>query len=172
MKDLIKGSVWGVFLVSILTGIIITIVEIGSTFFIGTFFIDRAAKEWTQTTGNIVFWQGIILAVILFLFAVLFYFRDTGKIHIAKSASIVVGYYIIVLGIEQLFWSTGHYPVFLVLLFTPVRQYSVIFQVLLRFTELPIWISLTLTALAPYLYVVFGKKRIRQFPELESKIQE
>ena len=106
MKDLIKESIWSVFLVSILTGIIITIVEVGSTFFIA-----RAVKEWTQTTGSIVFWQGIMLAVILFLFTGLFYFRDTGKIHIAKSASIVVGYYIIVLGSEQLFLSTGHYPV-------------------------------------------------------------
>ena len=157
MKGLIKGSIWGVFLVSILTGIIITIVEVGSTFFIA-----RAVKEWTQTTGNIVFWQGIILAVILFLFTGLFYFRDTGKIQIAKSASIVVGYYIIVLGIEQLFWSTGHYPVFLLLIFAPARQYSVIHQVLLRFTELPIWINLTLTALAPYLYVVFGKGQKNQ----------
>ena len=126
MKDLIKEYL-GVFLVSILTGIIITIVEVGSTFFIA-----RTAKEWTQITGNIVFWQGIILAVILFLFTGLFYFRDTGKIQIAKSASIVVGYYIIVLGIEQLFWSTGHYPVFLILFFTPGKS---IYYVLDSFDE-------------------------------------
>ncbi len=56
MKGLIKGSIWGVFLVSILTGIIITIVEVGSTFFIA-----RTAKEWTQITGNIVFWQVLYL---------------------------------------------------------------------------------------------------------------
>lgn len=157
MKDLIKGNIWGVFLVSIMTGIIITIVEVASVFF-----IVRGTNEWTPTIDNIVFWNSIILAVILFLFTGLFFFRDIENMQIIKSASIVVGYYIIVVGLEQLLFSLGQYPLFLTLFFIPVRQYSVIFQVFLKFTELPIWLGLISVAMSPYLYVVFGKKRIRQ----------
>lgn len=153
MRNLIKSKIWRIPLVSILTGIIISSVS-----FISTYIIAKGTKEWTLAMGDTVFWIGIILTIILFLITGLFCFRDMSKVDITKSATVVVLYYIVIIGFEQLLIFMGQYPLILIGLYTPVRIYSVIYQVILRFTVLPVWIGLLPSIISPFLYVVFGKK--------------
>lgn len=154
MKDVIKSKIWRILLISIMIGIIISIIT-----FVSTYFIAKGTNEWTLEMGNTVFWIDVILATVLFILTGLFCLRDMGKMDIAKSATVVVIYYIVIIGLEQLLLSVGQYPFILLWLFIPVRLYSVIYQMLLRFTEISVWIGLLPSIIAPFLYVVFGKTR-------------
>lgn len=150
-----KSKIWRISLVSIFTGVIISSI---SSFV--TYVMARRANEWTISMGNKIFLIEVILAVVLFFVTGLFFLRDMSKKDILKSAIIVVVYYIVIIGIEQLLLSIGQYPLILILFFVPVRLYSVIHQLLLKFTEISIWIGLIPSIIAPFLYVVFGKKEL------------
>lgn len=156
MKSLIKNKVWRVPLVSILTGIIISIITSAYIYF-----IVKGTNVWTLEMGNTILWMNIIVEVVLFLITGIFCFRDMDKTDIAKSAIIVALYYIVIVAFEQLLVSMGQYPSILLWLFIPVRLYSVIHQVFVRFTEISVWIGLLPSIIAPFLYVIFGKRRIK-----------
>ncbi|OEF96139.1 hypothetical protein BHF68_10430 [Desulfuribacillus alkaliarsenatis] len=89
----------------------------------------------------------------------LLFFRDMSKVDIAKSATLVVIYYALIIAFEQFLISIGKYSLILVLLFIPTTTYSVIHQLFLSLFELSIWIGLILSVFAPYLYVLFGKRQ-------------
>ena len=154
MEGIFKSKIWRIPLFSILTGIIISAVTSASTYF-----MSRGTNEWTLAMGDTVFWIGTVLAAVLFLITGLLCFRDMGRMDIAKSAAIVVSYYIAIVALEQLMLSaTGRYPLILLWLFIPVKLYSAIHQVFLKFTEISVWTGLSLIIAAPFLYTVFGKK--------------
>ena len=154
MEGIFKSKIWRVPLISILTGIIISALTS-----VSTYFMARETNEWTLAMGNTVFWIGVILAAVLFLITGLFCFRDMGRMDIAKSAAVVVSYYIAIVALEQFMLSAaGRYPLILLWLFIPVKLYSVIHQMFLRFTEISVWTGLFLSMVAPFMYIVFGKK--------------
>lgn len=153
MENVIKNKVRRVFLISVFTGLIISIVE-----YVSIYFMAKGTNEWTTAMGDTVFWIDIIIAGGLFFTTGLFCFRGMGKMDIIKSATIVVLYYIVVVALEQLLLYMGQYPSILLWLFIPVRLYSAIHQVFLRLTGMSVWICLFPGIMAPYLYVLFGKR--------------
>lgn len=150
-----KSKTWCIPLVSIFTGIIISSI---SSFI--AYIMARNTNEWTASMGNYLFLTEMILAIILFFITGLFFLRDMSKKDIMKSAAIVVTYYIVIICIEQILIHIGQYPFSLIFSFVPVGLYSVIHQLFLRFTELPLWIGLIPSIVSPFLYVVFGKDQL------------
>lgn len=150
-----KSKTWRIPLISIFTGIIISSV---SSFI--AYIMARNTNEWTVSMGNYLFSTEMILAIVLFFFTGLFFLRDMSKKDIMKSATIVVVYYIGIICIEQLVIHIGQYPFILIFSFVPVDLYSVIHQLFLRFTGLPLWIGLIPSVISPFLYVVFGKDQL------------
>lgn len=154
MKNMIRSRIWRVLLISVLTGLIISIVEN-----VSIYIITIITGNLILSAENTVFWIGVILTAVLFLITGLFCFRDMDRKDIAKSATVVVLYYIVIAALEQLLLSAGKYPIIISWLLIPVRMYSVIHQVLIRYTGLAAWIGLFISIISPYLYIIFGKQK-------------
>lgn len=151
--NILKKKVFRLSIVSILTGAFISIIE-----FLCAYFIAKGTTEWTLDMGNTVFWIATILALMLFIVTAILCFRDMTRKEITQSAIIVVIYYILIVILEQILLSNRVYPTILLWLFVPVRLYLTIHQVLLKISDNPSLLWLILSLIAPFLYVVFGRK--------------
>ncbi|PKM49694.1 MAG: hypothetical protein CVV02_14560 [Firmicutes bacterium HGW-Firmicutes-7] len=149
-----KNKVLRIPIISVVTGIIISIISTSSVFIIA-----RGTNEWTIMMGDIILYVEVALSVVLFITTGLLYLKDMSKKDILRSSLIVVIYYVLLVGLEQLLIMLGKYPIAIIWLFTPLRLYGVIHQVLLRLDIMSVWSGLILSIVAPFLYVIFGKSK-------------
>jgi hypothetical protein len=151
--NIITSKIIRVPLISVLTGIIIS--KVSS---IAIYLMVRGTDEWTTNMNITLYTIKIIVAVLLFIITGLFCYKDMNKLDIAKSATIVVIYYVVVVLIEQFYIHKGQYPIFLLWVFTPVNIYTIICNSIFRFIRMSIWVDIILTSITPFSYVLFGSQ--------------
>lgn len=152
-----KEKLWRVPVVSIITGVIIAIIT-----YVSTFFIVKGTSEFTIEMGNTIMTIRIVLSLVLFLGAGILCFKDMNKKEIAKSAVIVSVYYVIVVILEQVFQEVGLFSLMMIVelvLFLPLEIYSGVLSVLMKGTNINVYLLMIPVFFLPFLYVLFGKKR-------------
>lgn len=150
-----RNNLMKVPIISLITGVILTIAD----YTLG-YFIAKGSSEWTLEMNDTVIYTTLCLSIILFISTGFLFLRNTLKKDILKSATLVVVYNIVLIVLEQVILYFGTYSITIHYLFIPVRMYGTITQVLLNATDTlaSIWISTLPAIIAPYLYVIFGKR--------------
>jgi len=153
----LKNKLLRVPLVSLVTGLILSAIEHNVVLR-----MVKDSTEWTLKMGDTVYYFSLVLCVVLFIAAGLFCFKDMTKKEIAKSASLVVLYQIIVLVAEQLFQMFASYSITFMYLFVPVSLYTTLYQMLLKNLPLSSFILIIPSMFTPYLFILFGNKDVEK----------
>ncbi len=136
-------------LISIATGIALTILELVSTivaFKTGiNFIVDYRVLD-------------TIFALTLFVVTGKIFVKDMSRKEVVKSATVFSIYYILILILQIALINKGVYTSSLTALFIPTHMYAVIGNWLLEISyQLAYW-ALVPSIAAPFLYVIFAKE--------------
>nr|WP_122013040.1 hypothetical protein [Maliibacterium massiliense] len=144
-----KNKLLRVPLVSLGTGILLTVIETVAAYTLG--------RQGGSTTPLI--WVMLLCSAALYVLCGILFFRDMTWGDTAKSAGLVVAYAVAMVLVEQLFLAGGSYPAVLLWMFIPLRMYLSVHQALLFLTWTPsIW-YVALSCLAPLLFVPWARLR-------------
>ncbi|GAA0178955.1 hypothetical protein SH2C18_19180 [Clostridium sediminicola] len=159
--NIMKEKLWRVPVVSVITGVTIAIIT-----HVSTFFIVKGTSEFTIEMGNTIMTVRLILSLVLFLGTGVMCFKDMNKKEIAKSAAIVSIYYVVVFALEQVFQAVGLYSLMMIVelgLFVPLEIYSGVLSVLMKATNINVYLLMVPMFFLPFLYVLFGKQRYKYY---------
>lgn len=119
------------------------------------------SSEWTPEVSAVLFWVDVVCSVALFV-AIGLRLRNTyTRADFCKAATLLLAYHLIVFAVEQLTQCWGVYNMAINYLFLPTRLFVVITQTIGRISnaETLTWVHLIPSMLAPYLFVLFSKKK-------------
>ncbi|HHW00232.1 MAG TPA: hypothetical protein GXX36_11835 [Clostridiaceae bacterium] len=121
-------------------------------------------SEWTLEKGTTAFYVRLILSVILFVIIGIILRRNYDRKTIAKSATLLVIYSIVIFALEQITQYYGTYSMIFYWLYIPFEIFTIITWALARIStaENINWIYAIPSLLAPYLFVLFGKRYVRR----------
>lgn len=159
-KLFIRNKLWRVPLISLATGIASTLISK-----ISIFIISAGTSEFTDGTANLLFGIEVAVALLLFIIAGIFCFKDMTKKETLKSSILICVYYAAALLLEQQFLADGSFPTISAILFLPVDVYNTLWTVLLRITASNSLFLVIPCILVPLLYIVFG----RTVPPIQKK---
>ena len=171
---ILKSKMLRIPILSIITGVILVLNN-----FFGTMLIARGTTAWTRDMGDKMTLITLVLAITLFVITALLFLRDMTRKEILKSAVIVVIYYILISIISHLIFPVGmpladsRIPLetriqmlwALETLRMPLKLYSTIPETLFMITGSFSYLWLVFGFAAPFLYVLFGKRK-REEPKL------
>lgn len=140
-------------IVSLIIGVVLTLVNILTDYIIG-----KRAMDITTSMNSILTRSELILAVILITLAGLFLFRDMSREEVFKSGLLVSIYFGLVLLLESIFLRNGIYSSFISILFIPVRPYMALFNFLKIILNLGYPLSTMISLIGPLSYTVFANK--------------
>ncbi|MBZ2174444.1 hypothetical protein K8M07_04200 [Schnuerera sp. xch1] len=140
-------------MISIATGIISSFIST-----ISVYIMTRDTSVWTISMTTTLLWISSIVSFVLFIGTGIYCFNDMTREEIARSALIVSAYYLIILLLEQSLLANGYYLTLMSLLFIPVDIYSVLHTILLRTTNINIFIAIIPSILMHFIYTLFGIK--------------
>jgi len=149
-KELFKLPV-----LTLMSGVMLQIAD-----YITALILVRDASEWTLEMGTIAFCIQLLLSVALFIVIGIIVRKLYDRKNIAKSATLLVIYSIVVLALEQITQYFGTYNMIVHFLYFPVYIFTVITHVLARISSAKSinWLYVIPSLFAPYLFVLFSKK--------------
>ena len=121
-------------------------------------YMVKGTNKWTIEMGDFLFGIMLILSCILLITAGLLFFKDMTKVEVAKSATFMVGYYVIFLILEGIIFSASLFTTLssiYLILFVPLRLFSTLHQLSLRYLDIA-WIGIAMSLIFPYVFVLFG----------------
>lgn len=153
--DIRKNTFWKVPLYCIVAGILVYILCV--------YYLLQLAivkhPDGVITTDNtrvLIIYGALFLGTLLI--GGLVFFRGMTRKEIFFSASILVIYGVILIFIQEAFnLTTGPVAFLMMILFRPFEWSSFVVQIFFRLSN-NLWIGVVLQVLAPYLFVLFGKK--------------
>jgi heme exporter protein D len=142
-------------ILTLIGGIILRIVN-----YITAFTLIKGTSEWTLEMGTTAFYIGLVTSIILFVVIGIILRRIYDRKTFLKSATLLVIYSIVILGLEQItqyFWT---YSMIIYWLYLPSEIFTTITSVLARVStaESINWTYAIPSLFAPYLFVLFGTK--------------
>lgn len=148
-------NIWKIPLFCLLSGII--------DFYISIKMLSWAIIRLPDGTVTVDDTRTLIVYGVIFLATLLvgglIFFRKMTRKEIFCSASVLAAYGVILMLVQWSFnITTGPAAVWMMYLFGPFEMFSFISQLIHMFA-VNLWIGVALQALAPYLFVVFGKKQ-------------
>lgn len=152
---MLKEKRFRVALVSIITGVIITIVDM-----VLAFIMAKDASGWTMKMGNMHFAVTLVLSLVLFFGAGFLCFKDMSRREVFKSSLIVIGYYVFILLFERLIFGLGLFSLtnLYMILFTPVQLYTKITQIVLKVFG-NVWVGVFISLFSPLLFIFFARRK-------------
>lgn len=150
-KKLIKLPI-----VTLIIGILLRISQ-----FATGYFLALGTTEWTLEMGNTTFYINLLLSIVLFIIGGISLHR-TDKTSLAKSATILVIYYVLMLALEKVTQNFGVYMI-IYWLFLPVELFTTITSVIVKISpaEEIYWIYVLPSIIAPYMFIIFGENSIK-----------
>lgn len=140
---------------TLIGGIILRIADyiIALTLFKGT-------SEWTLEMGTTTFYIRLVISIIIFVLIGIILRKNHDRKTLLKSATLLVIYSIVIFALEQitqLFWT---YSMIIYWMYLPVEIFTIITTILARIStaESINWIYAIPSLVAPYIFVLFGKK--------------
>lgn len=120
----------------------------------------RGTNEWTFEMGTKVFYFDLILSIVIFISIGIILRRTYDRGAFIKSATLLVIYSILVLGLEQITQYFDMYNSIFLLLYLPIEIFTIITSLLVRVStaESIIWIYAVPSLFAPYIFILFGKQ--------------
>lgn len=152
-----KNKLWRVPFVSIAIGIIETVLSAVFTFVLVKVTTAAGSHEWTEGMTIINLGFSTVISLVLFIAAGLLCFKDMNVKDIIKSGTIVFGYAVVLLIIEQLIKTNGVVYFYFALLFSPINAYTGIFSLSLLINQANIStiILIASSLLMPFAFILF-----------------
>lgn len=119
------------------------------------------SSEWTPEVSAVLFCVNLVCSIALFIGIGLLLRKSYSRADFFKSATLLLAYYLVVFGVEQLTQYLGVYNMAVNYFFLPVEVFSVLIDLALKMSnaETLTWVHLIPSMLAPYLFVLFSKKK-------------
>lgn len=122
------------------------------------------SSEWTPEVSAVLFCVNLVCSIALFIGIGLLLRKSYSRADFFKSATLLLAYDLVVFGVEQLTQYLGIYSLAINYFFLPTRLFVVITQTIGRVSnaETLTWVHLIPSMLAPYLFVLFSKKKEKE----------
>ncbi|NCA93273.1 hypothetical protein EOM82_08580 [bacterium] len=152
-----KKTIWKVPLFCVIAGII--------DFYVSVRMLSWAIIRLPDGTVTIDDTRSLMVFGVIFLATFLagglIFFRKMTRREIFYSASVLAVYGIVLMLVQYGFnLTTGPAAVWMMYLFYPFEVFTFISQLLIKFAA-NLWIGAAIQALAPYLFVLFGKSGVK-----------